>query len=102
MGRFSPSSGQWEVGSGQWPMASVGNCVFRGFAPLQWVATVGTVGSRSGRRREWEKKGVGEEGSGSGEPEWGAEVGAVGAVGSRSGNLTIFQPDNFTSLHDVG
>ena len=52
-------------------------CVFREFAPLQWVAkmgtvatvaTVATVRSQSGRIGEWERWGVGAVGSG--EPEW--------------------------------
>ena len=83
------------MGSGQWPMASVGNCFSAGLPHCsglqqweQWGAGVGEVGSGG----QW-GAGVGEVASGG---QWGAGVGAVGsgssgewerwAVESRSGN----------------
>ena len=58
-----PSSGEWGMGDG-----------ISGFAPVQWLATVGTVGTV-----EWDQWGVGPVGSGT-SGQW--EQWGVGTVGS--------------------
>ena len=69
------------MSSEEWPVASVGNCVFRGIVPLQWGVRNGEweqwgVGSGSSGKPKWDQWGVGPVGSGT-SGQWEAGAGSV-------------------------